>query len=183
MGDRWQRDFLLSLAIEGMYRPLWSAAILEELEYHEIDKLVRLGIEQAEAEQRARYLIAEMSRAFDDAAVDGWHGLDGTYGLPDPDDEHVVAAAVVGHAGAIVTANLRDFPQELIPGGIQVVSPQEFAANTVALDPIAALTAVQEMTDRSGKRGAAVTVPEILDILEKRYGMNDAIGLLRPWMG
>ena len=38
-----QCDFLLSLAIEGMYRPLWSSAILAELEYHETRKLVDRG--------------------------------------------------------------------------------------------------------------------------------------------
>ncbi|MGL5861225.1 MAG: hypothetical protein ACRCY9_08220 [Phycicoccus sp.] len=36
-----QRDLLLSLAVEGLYRPVWSAAILAELEPHEAQKLVR----------------------------------------------------------------------------------------------------------------------------------------------
>ena len=48
-----QRDFLLSLAIEGMYRPVWSAAILEELEYHETAKLIRRCEASGEAARRA----------------------------------------------------------------------------------------------------------------------------------
>jgi len=41
-----QRDVLLSLAIQGIYRPVWSSAILAELEYHEAKKLVeRHGIQ------------------------------------------------------------------------------------------------------------------------------------------
>jgi hypothetical protein len=98
-----QRDFLLSMAIEGMYRPLWSSAILAELEYHETQKLIDRGKQPEVAAARARHLIDQMTTAFDDALVENWEPHDGAFGLPDPDDEHVVAAAVVGGAGTIVT--------------------------------------------------------------------------------
>ena len=89
-----QRDFLLSLAVEGLYRAVWSSAILDELRFHEAQKLRdRHGLEASVAETRAARLIQEMRDAFGDAEVAGWEPLDGTYGLPDPDDEHVVAAA------------------------------------------------------------------------------------------
>ncbi|MBD7918459.1 PIN domain-containing protein [Cellulomonas sp. Sa3CUA2] len=95
-----QRDVLLSFAIEGLYRPLWSDAILEELEHHEAAKLEVRGSTAEQASARARRLVDQMRSAFDDACVTGWEGLEGTFGLPDQDDEHVVAAAVVGNAGA-----------------------------------------------------------------------------------
>lgn len=104
-----QRDFLLSLAVEGLYRPVWSAVILDELEYHETAKLIKHGDTANQATERAERLVAQMRKAFNDAEVHGWEGLEGTYGLPDPDDEHVVAAAVVAGAGAIITFNFRDF--------------------------------------------------------------------------
>ena len=50
-----QRDFLLSLAIEGLYRPLWSSAILAELEYHETHKLIDRGEQLDVAARRARH--------------------------------------------------------------------------------------------------------------------------------
>lgn len=55
-----QRDFLLSLAIEGTYRPTWSSAILDELQFHEEAKLVKRGMPVAEAARRAATLIAAM---------------------------------------------------------------------------------------------------------------------------
>ena len=110
-----QRDFLLSLAIEGLYRPLWSTEILAELEYHETQKLINRGEPPTAATARASHLIRQMTTAFDDALVENWEPHDGAFGLPDPDDEHVLAAAVVGGAGAIITLNLRDFPIAKIP--------------------------------------------------------------------
>jgi predicted nucleic acid-binding protein len=174
-----QRDFLLSLAAEGMYRPVWSAAILAELEYHEADKLIRRGVQEDNAASRARFLIEQMRSAFDDAEIQGWEGLEGTYGLPDPDDEHVVAAAVVAGAGAIVTHNTKDFPPSNLPNGIEVISPAEFAANTVSLDPIRALDAVAAIVERSGRKGPPVTTDSVLDALVKRYGMTQVVGLMR----
>ncbi len=51
-----QRDLLLSLAIEGTYRPTWSSAILDELQFHEEAKLVKRGMPVAEAARRAATL-------------------------------------------------------------------------------------------------------------------------------
>ncbi|EIC08329.1 hypothetical protein OR221_1422 [Microbacterium laevaniformans OR221] len=173
-----QRDFLLSLAIEGTYRPTWSSAILDELQFHEEAKLVKRGMPVVEAARRAATLIAAMRREFADAEVDGWQPLEGTFGLPDPDDEHVLAAAVIAGAGAIVTENLKDFPADRIPPGIQVLSAREFAKNTVALNPRLALAAVHEIASRSGRYGATLAVGEILETLRDRYGMIEAVDMM-----
>jgi predicted nucleic acid-binding protein len=130
-----QRDFLLSLAVEGLYRPLWSSAILAELEFHEAQKLVRRGGAADTAAAQARLLVDRMSAAFDDALVEHWERHEGTFGLPDPDDEHVVAAALVGGAGVIVTGNVKDFPSQCIPQPLSVVLPAAFAADMVAVSP------------------------------------------------
>ena len=173
-----QRDFLLSLAIEGLYRPLWSEAILEELLENESLKRQGRGADRHLADEAAAYLIARMRAAFDDALVTGWSALEGTFGLPDPNDEHVVAAAVVGGAGVIVTANLRDFPPTKLPRHSQVLAPGEFAADTVSVDPVRAALALQEIADRY--RSPTRTAPELLDLLVARYDMHAATEMIRP---
>src|SRR5258708_14229584 len=90
-----QRDFLLSLAIEGLYRPLWSAEILAELEYHETQKLINRREQPDAAAARASHLIIQMTTAFDDALAENWEQHKGTFHLPDPNDEHVAPASTV----------------------------------------------------------------------------------------
>jgi len=156
-----QPDFLSSLAVEGLYRPLRSTVILEGLEYHQARKLVGRGVAEAAAAQRARHLIDRMRLVFDDALVLNWESLEGSFGLADPDDEHVVAAAAVGCAGAIVTHNLRDFPRAKVPAHIHVVAPAVFAADTVSVSPDVALRAVTAMAARY--RAPGRSVDEVLD--------------------
>ena len=69
--------------------------------------------------------------------------------MPDPDDRHVVAAAIVGHADAIVTFNTKDFPQAVLqPYGIEVQHPDEFLMNQLQLQKIPALSAIKKMRAR-----------------------------------
>ena len=168
-----RRDFLLSLAAEGLYRPLWNAELLDELQYEEARKLVDRGFSEVDAEAQAARLIAAMG-TFDDALVEGWEPLAGSYGLPDPDDEHVLASAVMAGAGCIVTFNLKDFPADRVPNGIEVLTPHAFAANAVAVAPELGLHAVVGMAKRR-----STSVDLILERLEKSQQMNEAVGMIR----
>ena len=175
-----QRDFLLSLAVEAMYRPTWSSVTLEELEYREAEKLrERFGLSETEADRRARRLIERMRSAFSDAEITDFERLEGTYGLPDPNDEHIVAAAEVAGAGVIVTDNIKDFPRDKVPARLQILRPAEFAENTVSVDPIRARAAVQAIIARTGAMGPRLVEDDFLDILSLRYNMTAAVDLIR----
>jgi len=121
-----------------------------------------------------------MKSSFDDALVEGWEPLEGTLELPDPDDEHVLAAAIVGSAGAIVTNNDKDFPASRVPKHIQILKPAQFAADTVAVDPERALRAVEAMATRRTK--PPESVDQVLQNLIDRYSMVEAVDLMRSML-
>jgi hypothetical protein len=89
----------------------------------------------------------------------------------------VLAAAVVGGAGAIVTDNVRHFPRSAVPNHIQITKPARFAADTVAVSPETALRAVEAIVGR--RKSPPVTVDEVLDSLIEVHGMHEAVDLLR----
>jgi hypothetical protein len=151
MWPNMRRNFLLALAVERAYKPLWSEAILDELEEHETEKLVlRQGWHRVDAHRQAARLVSEMREHFPDGIVVGWEPLDGSYGLPDADDEHVVAAAHHCGASSIVTLNLKHFPRSKIPAGIDVITPQVLAARIAVVHPSRALRAAESIVAFSG---------------------------------
>lgn len=65
-----------------------------------------------------------MNRAVPDCLVNGYEYLIPSIHLPDPDDRHVVAAAIHSRCDAIVTANLEDYPSEaLAPFNLEAIHP------------------------------------------------------------
>ena len=70
-------------------------------------------------------------------------------GLPDPDDAHVVAAALKTQAFTIVTENLKDFPEAVLSSlNMEAQSTDDFLADTIALDPGRAVAAIRQMRER-----------------------------------
>lgn len=123
-------DTLLRLAAGGFFRPLWSEQILTEVEYAILR--VRPDLQPTAVARR----IHVMRTAFIDANVDGWEQVAAGLDLPDPDDRHVLAAAITGGAQSIVTFNVKDFPAErLASRGIEARQPDEFLLDQLDLSP------------------------------------------------
>lgn len=83
-------------------------------------------------------LFANRERAFPGATIKASKNRGNYYELQDPDDGHVAHAAIIGKADAIVTDDSRagfSTAPGLIQAQIEVVSAQQFAANTVAAHP------------------------------------------------
>lgn len=172
-----QCDLLLTMASHRLYEPLWSDITVLELEFHEARKLEKIShLSARDAEDRARRLIQQMNIHFPDAMVrdtDLWTAPDF---LPDENDAHVIAAAELGHAGAIVTDNLQDFPSAAVPDGVDVLSPRDFLADTVGIDPALAYRATMDLIGR--RQRPAMSFDEVLSILEDRYRAKEAVELL-----
>lgn len=147
-------DTLLRLAEAGLFRPLWSDRVLDEM----VDAIGAIHPELASGAARSR--ADAMQAAFEDARVTGWEDVVAGIVLPDPDDRHVVAAALRGRADVIVTANVRDFPTKALePMGIEVLHPDEFLLNQLDLAPDATIAVLQRQADAA--RRPAIT-PEVL---------------------
>jgi predicted nucleic acid-binding protein len=130
------RDVLLEFALHGLFKPLWSDLILEEVSR----TLVHNGKKTVES---AAAFVVKMNQAFPDSRVSNFqHAIES--GLcRDPDDEHVLAAARASNAGALVTFNLKDFPKNLFEDyGIELVHPDDFLLNLFDLDMGASLQAL-----------------------------------------
>ncbi|HEX8691655.1 MAG TPA: PIN domain-containing protein [Longimicrobium sp.] len=114
------RNFLLHLAVDGMYDPLWSEEIVEEC-------VRNLRGRAGMSEEQCAHLVTQMRTYFPDAWGSGYARRADALVLPDEGDRHVVALAVHYEAEFIVTRNLKHFPPNVLgPAGVEPVDPDRF---------------------------------------------------------
>lgn len=174
-----QRDFLLQLAAEEAYAPLWGSGILFELDY----VLERLHAKRGVTDSATRrlHLLEQMQASFPGALVDAPKDRDYDYDLDDPDDGHVAHAAIIGKADAIVTDDGRAgfrTSASLSAASIEIVNPPHFAANSVAAHPDSGVRALEAMSSRRVEIPA--TPRQILAELSGRYQMTEVEAILAP---
>lgn len=148
------RDTLLRVAAAGCYRAHWSERILDEMARN-------LVAQHRVTTVQADRLATEMRRAFPDAAVEGWEGLEAEM-LNDAKDRHVAAAARQIEAGVIVTANLKDFGR--LPADVRAISPDAFLTECLAAEPAKVLAALRKQA--AGYRDPPADLDTLLAWLE-----------------
>lgn len=133
------RYLLVGFAVYGVARGRWSRKLLEETAANLAGKLRGDSLEDL-----GRWIKNE-TNLVRDGLVTGYERWIDRFELPDPNDAHVVAAAIECGATTIVTANLRDFPAEVLePFKIEVTDPDTLVMRCMDANPVIAGRLIEE---------------------------------------
>jgi predicted nucleic acid-binding protein len=165
------RDLLIRIAQHGLVQAKWTDEILDEM-------LRNLGKNRPDIpEERRSRLRDRMNEAVADCLVTGYEPFIEILELPDPDDRHVLAAAIRSGAQVIVTRNTKDFPAErLQPWNIEAKIPDDFVLDQIGIDARIVYACVQEIA--SSRTNPPGTVEDVLGELE-RAGLVQSVAALR----
>jgi hypothetical protein len=165
---------LLSLASDGIYHVKWTTEITQEWSRN-------LVTDRPDIASKIDRLVELVNLSVQDCLVEGYEYIIPTIELPDLNDRHVVAAAVVGHADAIVTFNLKDFPAELIDKfGVDVQHPDDFLMNQLQLRQFDALEVMRKVRGRY--RNPQLSAKEFIELVS-RNGLPQTAQYLQTHMG
>jgi len=132
------RDLLMQLALTDLYRARWTEQIHEEW----IRSLLRKRPDLTRTQ--LNYTRQLMNRHVRDCLIDNYEELIPAVTLPDPDDRHVLAAAIKGEVDVIVTMNLRDFPASVLAKyEVEAQHPDDFIIDLIDLYPYAVIKSVK----------------------------------------
>jgi predicted nucleic acid-binding protein len=168
------RDLFIRLAQAGLVRAKWTEAIHEEWMRNLLKDNPQLSPERL---ARTRTL---MDQAVRDCLVTGYEELIPSLSLPDPDDCHVLAAAIHAGADVIVTCNLSDFPEETLARfNIEAQHPDDFLVYLFEEAPGVVCAVVKRQ--RESLRNPPKTAEELLVTMESQ-GLTQTVARLRQFI-
>ena len=167
------RDFLMHLALTDLFAARWTDRIHEEWIRALLAKRPDLTREQLE---RTRELMNAHVR---DCLVTEYETIIESLELPDPDDRHVLAAAMHSGSTVIVTYNVNDFPSEyLAQFGIEAQHPDLFIIHLLDLAPGQVCIAAKRQ--RASLKNPPKTAEEFLDTLAGQQ-LPETVARLRDY--
>lgn len=167
------RDLLMRLALTDLFRARWTRRIHDEWTCNLIAKRPDLAPSRI---YRVRDLMDAHVR---DALVEDYEHLIPAIALPDPNDAHVVAAAVQCRAELIVTFNQKDFPPDALRNyNVVAQHPDDFIADLFDLNQAKVLEAMA--AHRQSLKNPPKSVDEYLTAL-LGLGLTQSVSVVRPY--
>ena len=150
------RDLLMNVAMTDQFRARWTEEI-----HNEWTRNLLANRTDIDADKLQR-TVELMNLAVPDCLVENYECLIDSLELPDPNDRHVLAAAIKCQADVIVTGNLKDFPESALKiFDIEAQSPDTFLSHLFDLNPPAFCRSVRQQ--REGLVNPKRTIEELLD--------------------
>ena len=151
------RDLLMEIAISDLVQAKWTERIHQEW-------MTSLLKDRPEIKERIKQTRRLMDTTIPDALVTHYESLIDDITLPDPGDRHVLAAAIKCDAQMIVTANLKDFPQDyLATHGMEAVHPDQFIEQQIGLNQATVIACARRI--RARLQNPEKSADEYLEIL------------------
>ncbi|HEX5324919.1 MAG TPA: PIN domain-containing protein [Capsulimonadaceae bacterium] len=165
------RDTLMRVGIADLCQARWTDKILDEWVSNLLEHRPDI------TKERLERTCSKMKEAIPDCTIAGYDYLIDRIELPDPDDRHVLAAAIHAKAQLIVTNNRSDFPLKTLEMyDLQCCHPDAFLTRLYESAPEDVIEVLREQ--RAALKKPSQTVEEFLATLN-RNGLNVLVQLLQ----
>ena len=164
------RDLLLNIAELELYEPKWSDKIQNEWTENLLKN--RKDLKSSQLNRTVKL----MNEAFQKANVKGFASIQSKLKLPDPNDCHVLAAAIKSKSSIIITNNLKDFPRATLKKyKIKAISPDKFIVRLLKEDKESIEQAL--LNQLKSLKNPPLSKSELLELL-KINGLVQSVKLL-----
>ena len=165
------RDLLMQLAFDELIQARLTNTIHDEWIRNVIKNRPDLSL------TRLQNVAKLMNDSIEGILIQGFEHLIEGLTLPDPDDRHVLAAAIHGQVDVIVTNNQKDFPiKTLEPYGLSVQSADDFVTGLLEVNDKAVREVIATIQRRLRK--PSLTMLEYFTTLEM-VGLHKTVKALR----